>query len=332
MDSRRRAGGGGRVACPSSKRGHVCPKGVPATAHSTPARRDKMADMLQIGNWEIHSVKNGSIRLDGGSMFGVVPKALWQKVAKPDALNRIHLATRTLLAIDRSNGRVVLVDTGCGTKWTQEKAARFAIRFDAEAIPKALGSADLSVEDVTDVVITHLHFDHNGGLTEWAKEPGGPTRLCYPNARHWIHRKHWEHANEPHIKDRASFLIEDFAALADTHALHCLEGDTPDPPCPGLRWEVTHGHTPYQLHPVFGSGRECLLFVGDIVPTVAHLPLGWVMAYDMEPMATIAEKQRVYRRCLSEGLVLAFPHDPQAGAVAIGAPPGRPTVVRTLLA
>ena len=139
-------------------------------------------------------------------MFGVVPKALWARTSPPDDLNRISLVTRTLLAVDRSSGRVILVDTGCGTKWDPDKAERFAIEHDPGAIPGALKELGLSAEDVTDVVVTHLHFDHNGGLTAWADQAGGPTRLCFPKARHWIHGKHWEHARHPHLKDRASFL------------------------------------------------------------------------------------------------------------------------------
>lgn len=287
--------------------------------------------MLRIGEFEVTSIVNGTIRLDGGAMFGVVPKVLWGNVTDVDAENRILLATRSLLIVHRGQQRVMLVDTGCGTKWTPEKAAKFAVEFDAGAIPKALSSAGLSESDVTDVVISHLHFDHNGGLTDWVDDPDGPTELHFPHAKHWVHRGHWEHAHDPHIKDRASFLPEDFTALEHAGVLEIVDGDTPDPPFEGLEWLVTHGHTPYQLHPIIGGkGDSRLLFVGDIVPTVAHLRLGWVMAYDMQPQQTIAEKKMIYRHCLEDGLMLAFPHDPSTGGVVLDGSITRPIVSQAL--
>ena len=145
--------------------------------------------MMRIDPYEVYSVVTGSIRLDGGAMFGVVPKVLWESVADVDEANRILLKTRTLLAVNRGECRVILVDTGCGTKWTPEKAGRFAIHYDEDAVPETLASMGLSANEVTDVVITHLHFDHNGGLTEWFDDPDGPTTLRYPQARHWVHRR-----------------------------------------------------------------------------------------------------------------------------------------------
>jgi len=286
--------------------------------------------MVQIGPYEIRSVVTGTMRLDGGAMFGVVPKILWDKVSEVDDANRILLCTRSLLAVNRRDDRVFLVDTGCGTKWTPDKADRYAITYDEAAIPAALKEHGLSEGNITDVVVTHLHFDHNGGLTVWEDDPEGPTCLRYPQARHWIHRKHWEHANRPHFKDRASYLKEDFQALGDAGVLHFVEGEEPASPLADLAWVVTHGHTPYQLHPLFGNGSDRLLFVGDLVPTIAHLRLGWVMAYDMEPLRTIHEKETVYRRCFDEGLMIAFPHDPEHGGVAIGGTVDRPIVSQAL--
>lgn len=263
-------------------------------------------------------------------MFGVVPKVLWDKVTDPDELNRIPLATRTLLAVDRDNRRVVLVDTGCGTKWAPKQADRYAVEYDLEAIPNALAAIGLAVEDVTDVVITHLHFDHNGGLTYWFDDPGGPTRLRYPKARHWVHHAHWEHAGEPHPKDRASFLPEDFSVLKDTGVLHLVRGKHPRPPFEGVEWFVSDGHTPAQLHPIFGAGEQRLIFVGDLAPTIPHLPASWVMAYDVAPLCTIDEKRLIFRNCLEKGWLLAFPHDPNEGGAAIDGTVERPIVARTL--
>jgi glyoxylase-like metal-dependent hydrolase (beta-lactamase superfamily II) len=286
--------------------------------------------MLQLGRFELHSVVNGTFRLDGGAMFGVVPKALWQNVTDVDAENRILLTARTLMAIDRSAGRIILVDTGCGTKWEPKQAERFAIQMDPEAVPRALAAIGASPDDVTDVVVTHLHFDHNGGLAEWYDEPGGPTRLRFPKARHWLHKEHWKYAHAPTVKDRASFLPPDFAALEECELVRFVEGDQPKSAIEGLEWFVSRGHTPYQLHPVFCGESERLVFISDIVPTIAHLRLAWVMAYDLFPLTTIAEREQLYPRCLKEGWMLAFAHDPEHGGVALEGTIERPIVARAL--
>ncbi|MBI4719586.1 MAG: MBL fold metallo-hydrolase [Planctomycetes bacterium] len=287
--------------------------------------------MVVVEPFEIYNVVTGTFRLDGGAMFGVVPKVLWEKAADVDAENRILLATRTLLAVNRRARRVVLVDTGCGTKWSQAAASRFAIRHDREAVSRALADAHLTPADVTDVFVTHLHFDHNGGLTEWDDEPGGPTRLLYPKARHWLHRRQWDHAHDPTPRDRASYLPEDYEALAAAAVINFVEGDEPPPPFEGVRWMLSHGHTPYQLHPLFGGAAGTLLWTGDVIPTVSHLRPAWVMAYDLYPLTTMSEKQEFSRRAIDEGTWLALPHDPAVGAAAIGGSVDRPIVERTVL-
>ncbi len=286
--------------------------------------------MLLMGPFELHSVVTGTIRLDGGAMFGVVPKVLWQDCTDVDDLNRILLFTRTLLAVDRTNRRIVLCDTGCGSKWAVDQAQRYAVTVQPRAIDDALAALGFQSDDVTDVVVTHLHFDHNGGLTDWFDEPGGRTVLRYPRAKHWIHRKHWEHGQRPHVKDRASFFPQDFAVLADAGVLSMIEGDAPPPPFEGLEWFLSHGHTPYHLHPVFRGDERNLLFIGDLAPTIAHLRLAWVMAYDARPMTTIDEKQAIYRRCLEQGMLIAFAHDPRTGGVEIDGTVDRPVVAREL--
>ncbi|MEK6677679.1 MAG: MBL fold metallo-hydrolase, partial [Planctomycetota bacterium] len=243
---------------------------------------------------------------------------------------RIPLATRTLLAIDRSTSRVILADTGCGTKWSPDAAKRFEIQHNPTAIADALMKLGLSANEVTDMIVTHLHFDHNGGLTEWEDEPEGPTRFVFPNATHWLHRHQWDHANLPHAKDRASYLKPDFDRLDGLNRLRFVEGDKPASPWDGMKWFLSHGHTPYQLLPLFDDGKNSLLFVGDLIPTVAHLRPTWVMAYDLEPMKTMNEKHFLLRRSLETGLILAFPHDPAHGAVRIEGTVDRPIVTESI--
>lgn len=286
--------------------------------------------MITIGDFDIISVQTGTIRLDGGSMFGVVPKALWQGHEDVDDDNRILLATRTLVAVSHDKKTVILVDTGNGTKWDEKSAARFAIQHDADAIVNALEQWDLSAADVTDVIATHLHFDHNGGLTEWADEPGGKTKLVFPNAKHWIHAGHWQHANNPSEKDRASFIRHDFDILESTGVLQLVEGESPSAPWNGVRFMLSSGHTPCQLLPVFFDDEHELIWTGDAIPTSSHLRVPWVMAYDNEPLKTIAEKKAVYDRVRERGSWLAFPHDHRLGGGVIDFAKDKPFVAKPL--
>ncbi len=286
--------------------------------------------MTQIGRFSIHSVINGWLGLDGGAMFGVVPRALWSRKIKPDEANRIRLAMRTLVAIDADAGTVVLVDTGAGSKWPADEAERFCVQPNPTALADLLRRYHLSEADVTDIVVTHLHFDHNGGLSEWVDQEGGAVQLRFPQARHWIHRRHWEHAHKPNLRDQASFLERDLTVLAESDALSFVEGDEPESTIPGVRWRVSHGHTPYQLLPEFGGQEDRLLFIGDMIPTAMHLPLPWIMAYDLEPLRTLAEKQGILARCQAERLWLAFPHDPECAGVALEVVNQKPIIAQTL--
>ncbi len=287
--------------------------------------------MLEIGKYKIVSAKTGMFRLDGGAMFGVVPKTLWAPREDVDDQNRILLATRTLIAVSDDRKRVILVDTGLGTKWPAKEAERFAITPDAGAIARSLAkNFDLSSDDVTDIVVTHLHFDHNGGLTEWVDEPGQETRLLFPRARHWIHRRHWEHAQKPSDKDKASFLSRDMDALRADGVLVFVDGDAPACAIEGVRFFVADGHTPAQLLPIFDGLDGGLMYVGDVIPTSSHLRVPWLMAYDVEPLRTIEEKKRIYADCVEAGLQLAFPHDHRMGGAKLDFASSRPIIAHEL--
>jgi glyoxylase-like metal-dependent hydrolase (beta-lactamase superfamily II) len=250
-------------------------------------------------------------------MFGVVPRVLWERQSQPDELNRIPMSMRALLAVDRSAGRVILVDSGAGDKWTPDEIERFAFEFEGDQLGAGLGKHGLSDDDVTDVIITHLHFDHNGGLTRWADPDTQRATPRFRKARHWLHAGHYAHATAPTPKDRASFYQRDIQPVAEAGLLEVVEGDDPKSPIPNVSWFLANGHTPYQLLPRFFDDQTALQYLADLIPTVAHLPIPWVMAYDNEPLKTMTEKQQILRACAEQNLMLFFEHDPLVAAARI---------------
>lgn len=262
---------------------------------------------MKIGEYEVISVHGGAFRLDGGAMFGVVPKPLWEKTNPPDESNRIDMAMRCLVA--RGEGRVILVDTGVGSKYDEKFASIFAIDHSEHELVRALADRGLSPDDVTDVIMTHLHFDHGGGLT---RRDGDVLSPQFPNARVHVQRSHWEHAMEPNERDRASFLRENYEPLREHSDLNLLEGDATL--FPGIDVVVVHGHSPsMQLVKVYD--RDCtLLYCADLIPTASHLPYPYIMGYDLEPLKTLAEKKTYLPLAAEEGWILAFEHDPAVEA------------------
>lgn len=283
--------------------------------------------MIRVGRYDVFSVVNGWNRLDGGAMFGVVPKVLWERTEDVDESNRILMSLRSLVAVDRDGGRVIVVDTGAGSKWPAEEAARYAIEDDPEALPNALAPLGLTEEDVTDVVATHLHFDHCGGMTV---RDGESTKLRFPNAAIWVHEEQWAHAMSPAPKDRASYLARDLDTLEESGRLRIVIGDAPSSEIPGIRWRVSRGHTPGQLLPLFEDDRRPLLFTGDMMPTSSHLRPAWVMAYDNHPLRTIEERMAVHEECRKRGLAVAFCHDRALGGALLHFPEGKPAVKEPL--
>ena len=272
---------------------------------------------MQIGSYELHTIHCGDFGMDGGSMFGVVPKGLWLRRISCDDQNRIPLTTRILLALDRSAGRVVLVDTGLGNKLSPEERDRFAIDFKQEPVEAALQQHGVSAEDVTDVVITHLHFDHNAGLT--VGEPGATladARPRFRQARHWIHHRQLEHALQPSFKDRGSFMPRDIVPIYEAELFRPVSSPS-EIDLPGIEWVVNDGHTTGQLLPKFVDGDQRLMYACDTIPTQHHLALPWLMAFDNEPLKTVAEKQAILKECAETGMTLIFVHDRDTSAAVI---------------
>ena len=257
---------------------------------------------MTLAGYQIDLVHAGMLRLDGGAMFGIVPKPLWEQRIPADAANRIPLAMRCLLL--RGHGRTILVDTGLGDK-TDAKFERIYAVDRTHTLASSLAALGVAPEDVTDVLLTHLHFDHAGGAT--VRRPDGALALAFPNARHHVQRAQWEWARAS-PREQASFLAENLDPLEASGQLRQLDAD--EPPFPNVELVIADGHTRGQQLPLVSDGTTTLLFAGDLVPTAAHVPLLWGMAYDVAPLDTIAEKEAVLGRASEEGWLVVFEHDP----------------------
>ncbi len=267
--------------------------------------------MIVGDRYRVRAIETGTFTLDGGTMFGVVPKALWQKKIPCDDANRIRLALRALLL--QGDDRVVLVDCGLGAGHDPRWLERLAPCPAETTLFASLDAAGVACADVTDVVVTHLHYDHTGGLTRpGVGRDAGRLVPTFPNARHHVQRAQLEHAFAPNPKDRASYLVTRFQPVHDAGLFHVVDG--PAEVAPGVRVLPVAGHSPgMQLVRVL-DGPLDLLFLADLVPTAAHLPVPWIMAYDNEPLVTLGEKESLVLPHAAAGGVLAFGHDPVLAA------------------
>lgn len=265
--------------------------------------------MLQLGRWRLASVIAGAYALDGGAVFGTVPRPVWEKQAPPDARNRVRLVSRCLLAQDDA-GRRVLVDTGMGDRWDAPGLDRFAVESPGEALERGLAAHGLTRADVTDVLLTHLHFDHAGGSTR--RGAAGALECTFPNASWHVQRHNWQWAHSPTEKDRGSYRRDDFELLVHCGRLHLVEG-----PCelfPDLELIVSDSHTVGQQLPRFHAGSTHLTFCGDVIPTRAHLRVPWIMAYDLNPLTTLEDKKMLLAEAIEDDGILFFEHDPDVAA------------------
>jgi glyoxylase-like metal-dependent hydrolase (beta-lactamase superfamily II) len=266
---------------------------------------------MRIGEWDVRSFDTGRFRLDGGAMFGVVPRVLWEKSNPPDDKNRIEMALRGLVL--RGKNRVMLVDPGIGEKWDAKQTDMFAIDHSKQSLASALSAHGLKREDVTDVIVSHLHFDHVGGCTRFGKD--GRPELTFPNATYYAGEGNLIHAHAPTPKDKASFIDTCIKPLLASERLQPVGKNHEF--APGVTAWVTEGHTPGQLLVKIQAEGKTIFFCGDTIPTVSHIPLAWVMAYDLYPMTTIEEKKRILKCAADEGWALAFVHDPKTAACTV---------------
>ena len=278
--------------------------GMNATIDDLPLVRTRT-----VGDLTVHALEAGLQRLDGGAMFGVVPKPLWERRIEADDRNRIPLALRCLLI--ETPDALVLVDTGIGNKEDEKFTEIYGVANAGSPtrLEDAIREAGHAPEDIDIVLNTHLHFDHAGGNTQIdPDDPDGPPVPAFPGARHIVQREEFEFAHSENERIRASYMLKNFDPVHEAGLWDFVDG--PQEIVPGVGVIRTPGHTPYHQSVVLESGGETACFVADLVPTSAHLPLPWIMGYDLEPLVTLEQKRVLLEKARIEEWLLIFEHDP----------------------
>jgi len=282
---------------------------------------------MRLGSFELISLSDGTFRLDGGAMFGVVPKTLWSRRTQADDKNRIPLGLRPLLV--RAHGKNILIDTGIGDKMPPKLVEIYAIDRTTH-LDHSLAAVGMTADDIDVVIATHLHFDHFGGSTMKEKMREGDARdgeaivARFKNARYLIRRGDWEDATHPHDRNRASYLPENFMPLADAGVIDFVEDD--GEVLPGISVWRTGGHAMFHQWIKIESEGRVAAFVADLIPTTAHLDEPWIMGYDLYPMDTLHYKQRFIREAIDGEYVVCFEHDPTIAAGIIRERDGKRSV------
>ena len=276
----------------------------------------------RLGRLELVTLCDGFVHLDGGAMFGVVPRTLWERQAPPDNRNRITLAMRPLIV---RGERTVLIDAGCGDKLTPKLRDIYGIERDYH-LAHALAEVGLTPDDIEIVLASHLHFDHAGGFT--TRMPDGSVVPRFPKARYVVHRGEWEDATHPHERNQASYMPENFVPLQAAGVLDLIDDDAEI--MAGVRIRRSGGHTRHHQVVMIESQGEMAVFVADMFPTTMHLPEAWLMGYDLYPMETLAFKRGFVREAVERGYLVFFEHDPSIAAGRVRDADGRRTVDRVL--
>jgi methylmalonyl-CoA epimerase len=287
------------------------------------AAADLTLKRLELGSLRLTSVHDGTLRLDGGAMFGVVPKPLWERKAPPDDLNRILLAMRPLV-IEAGWGRMI-VDCGAGDKMDAKSAGLYGLDRRRH-LDHALAAAGLSADAFDFALATHLHFDHFGGAT--SRGADGSLRPRFPRATYFIRRAEWEDATHPHERNRASYLPDDFLPLEKAAVVGFYDADQEIQP--GVRVVRTGGHTGQHQIVFLESGGKTAVFTADLIPTTAHVQDPWIMGYDLFPMETLAFKKRFIREAIEREHLIFFEHDPVVAAGYIRERDGERSVEQVL--
>jgi len=252
----------------------------------------------------LYTIETGFFKLDGGAMFGVVPKSIWQKLNPADDNNMCNWAMRCLLVED--GDRLILIDNGLGDKQDEKFFSHYYLNGD-DTLSKSLRKAGFTEDDITDVFLTHLHFDHCGGSVKWNKDKTG-YELAFKNATYWSSEKHWEWATHPNAREKASFLKENILPIEESGHLKFIAdgGKLFD----GFEVLYVNGHTEAMMLPVIRYKEKTIVYCADLIPSAGHVPLPYIMAYDMRPLVTLEEKSKFLKDAGNKNYFLFFEDDP----------------------
>lgn len=258
-----------------------------------------------IGNFELTAIETGRFRLDGGAMFGVVPKTLWSKKLPADEKNRISMAMRCLLVKSRATNKIYLIDNGCGTKFNEKMERIYALDYNHSNLENSLNRAGISPSDITDVIFSHLHFDHCGGTTYYDNK--GDLNHLFENATYHVNERHWQNAMNPNVREQASFLKENIEPISESGRLNLVSDHHEFEK--GFDMIPVNGHSIGQQLPRIKDDEKTLLFAADLLPTFAHVPIPWVMGYDMYPVQTLEEKETILQIAAENNWYFFMEHD-----------------------
>lgn len=263
---------------------------------------------------KLHHIETGNFMLDGGAMFGVVPKALWERTNPSDTKNRIKMAARSLLIED--GDRLILIDTGMGNKQSDKFYGHYALWGD-HTLDGSLQKAGFHRDDITDVFLTHLHFDHCGGAIHYNAH--GILEPAFKNARFWSHQNHWDWAMKPNPREKASFLSENILPIHESGQLELLTETEKQLEKITLGFDILlmDGHTEKQMLPMIRYQGKTIVFAADLIPTVGHLPIPYVMGYDTRPLLTLEEKASFLDRAIKEDFLLFLEHDAENELISL---------------
>ena len=264
---------------------------------------------MQIGKYTLKTILSGKFALDGGAMFGIIPKSLWEKTNPADDKNRIKLATRNLLLI--SDDKKIIIDTGMGDKWDDKSKNIYDInpKLDLESVLELNG---IKSEEITDVLLTHLHFDHAGGSTKLENDKLVPS---FPNAKYYIQKKNFDWAINPSDRDRGSYIKENFEPLMKEGVLKIIEGDKEFDD--NISFRVINGHTFGQQMIKVSDTSNTFLYVADLLPFISQIRIPYIMGYDLQPLITVEEKKKYLHLAAEENWYLYFGHDPNVAVVTV---------------
>ncbi len=265
---------------------------------------------MKIGKYELKVIETGEFKLDGGAMFGIIPKPLWQISNPADEMNRVTLGARCLLLI--SDSKKILIDTGLGGYWDEKFNRIYNVNQNENSLNASLNKNNVTAGQITDVILTHLHFDHTGGSTKLVDSKWEPI---FPNAKYHVQKKHYDWALNPSDRDRGSFVQNRFVPLAEEGVLNLIDNQLQFDD--EIEFILINGHTFYQQMVKISDASKTLVYCGDLLPFSSHIPIPYVMGYDLQPLETVKEKKELYTKAVDNNWILFFEHDPEIIAATV---------------